>query len=198
MARPDFCLNTLLNSDHQMLSAVAGDFEIAHEEGCRLAAQCLRLTVPEPVDVLVTSAGGLPYDCNFMQALKAVFNVQNIVRPGGAILWVAECPQGINPGFLGWAAIQSDSELDAAVRAKYSLTGHNSIMLRQLIRKADVALCSTLPPEVVAKLGLHPVSSLEEGMRWVLGKFEGEFTYAVVPYANVMCAEMAESSYLCS
>jgi len=192
MARPDFCLNTLLNSDHQMIGAVAGDFEIAHEEGCRLAAQWLRLTLAEPVDVLVTSAGGLPYDCNFMQALKAVFNVQDIVRPGGAILWVAECPQGINPGFLGWAAIQSDVELEEAVRAKYSLTGHNSIMLRQLIRKADVALCSTLPREVVAKLGLHPVSSLEEGMRWVLEKFEGDFTYAVVPHANVMCAVRAE------
>jgi nickel-dependent lactate racemase/DNA-binding NarL/FixJ family response regulator len=192
MAKPDFCLNTLLNSDHQMIGAVAGDFEAAHEEGCRLAAQWLRLTLAEPVDVLITSAGGLPYDCNFMQALKAVFNVQDIVRPGGAILWVAECPQGINPGFLGWAAIRSDTELDEAVRAKYSLTGHNSIMLRQLIRKADVALCSTLPREVVAKLGLHPVSSLEEGVRWVLEKFAGAFTYAVVPYANAMCAQRAE------
>jgi nickel-dependent lactate racemase len=127
MAKPDFCLNTLLSSDHQMIGAVAGDFEIAHEEGCRLAAQWLRLTLAEPVDVLVTSAGGLPYDCNFMQALKTVFNVQDIVRPGGAILWVAECPQGINPGFLGWAALPSDTELEEAVRAKYSLTGHNSI-----------------------------------------------------------------------
>ena len=192
MAKPDFCLNTLLSSDHQMIGAVAGDFEIAHEEGCRLAAQWLRLTLAEPVDVLVTGAGGLPYDCNFMQALKTVFNVQDIVRPGGAILWVAECPQGINPGFLGWAALPSDTELEEAVRAKYSLTGHNSIMLRQLIRKADVSLCSALPREVVAKLGLHPVSSLQEGLRWLLEKFEGDFTYAVVPYANVMCAKRAE------
>ena len=70
-----------------------------------------RLTVPEPVDVVITSAGGLPYDSNFMQSLKAVFNVQDIVRPGGAILWISECASGIHPGFLKWAAIQSDEEL---------------------------------------------------------------------------------------
>jgi hypothetical protein len=123
-----------------------------------------------------------------MQSLKAVFNVRDIVRPGGAVLWVAECPSGINPAFLPWAAIESDAELDAAVRRRYALTGHNSLMLRQLVRKVDVALWSTLSPDVVTKLGLHPVGSLDEGLRWLLDRFSSDFTYAVVPHANVMCA----------
>jgi len=190
LAEPEFCLNTLLDTDHRMVAAVAGDFQAAHEEGCRQAAQMFRLTLPEPVDVLITSAGGHPYDYNFMQSLKAVFNIQDIVRPGGAILWVAECPVGINPGFLPWAAIESDAELENAVRVRYALTGHNSLMLRQLIRKVDVALWSALPSDVVAKLGLHPVASLEEGLRWILQRCPADFTYAVVPHANVMCAAL--------
>ncbi len=193
MARPEFCLNTLLDVQHGMVGAVAGDFEAAHEEGCRQAARMLRVTVPEPVDVLISSAGGRPYDYNFMQSLKAVFNVQDVVRPGGAILWLAECPSGINPGFLPWAAIESDAELDQAVRARYALTGHNSLMLRALVRKARVAIWSALPAEVVARLGLHPVASLDDGVRWVLERFPQGFTYAVVPHANVMCAALAGS-----
>lgn len=188
MARPEFCLNTLLDTDHRMVSAVAGHFEAAHLEGCRQAEAMLRVTVPEPVDALISSAGGLPYDCNFMQSLKAVFNVGSIVRPGGAILWVAECAGGINPGFLPWAAIESDLELEQAVRERYALTGHNSLMLRHLTRRVDLALCSTLPADVVTKLGVHPVASLEEGLRWLAGKFAAGFSYAVVPHANVMCA----------
>jgi lactate racemase len=190
IARPDFCLNTLLDAEHRMVSAVAGNFETAHEEGCRQGAEWFRLTLPEPVDVLITSAGGLPYDCNFMQSLKAVFNVQDIVRPGGAILWVAECAGGIQPGFVQWAAIESDAELEEAVRAQYALTAHNSLMLRNLIRKADVALCSALPTETVQKLGLHPVASIEEGLRWVREKFPRSFTYAVAPCANAICATL--------
>ena len=188
LARPEFCLNTLFDAHDRMVDVVAGDFEAAHEEGCRRAGALLRLSLSQPVDAVITSAGGHPYDYNFMQSLKAVFNVRDIVRPGGAVLWVAECPSGINPAFLPWAAIESDAELDAAVRRRYALTGHNSLMLRQLVRKVDVALWSTLSPDVVTKLGLHPVGSLDEGLRWLLDRFSSDFTYAVVPHANVMCA----------
>ena len=189
MVKPDFLLNTLLNMDHQIVGVVTGDFESAHEEGCRRAEQMFRMTIDEPVDVVITSAGGYPYDSNFMQSLKAVFNVQEIVRPGGLILWVAECTSGIHRGFLKWAAITSDEELNESVRAQYNLTGHNSIMLRNLIRKADVMLFSKLPSDEVRDLGLCPVASLEEGLQRILERFPREFTYAVVPYANVMCAE---------
>jgi lactate racemase len=188
MVRPDFSLNTILDTDHHMIAAVAGDFETAHEEGCRQAARLFQLTVAEPVDVLITSAGGHPYDYNFMQSLKAVFNVQDVVRPGGAILWAAECPRGLHPDFLRWCSILSDEELDDAVRENYNLKGHNSLMLRSLTRRADVALWSTLPDDDVRALGLHPVRSLRDGIEWIRDRVSSDFSYAVVPHANVISA----------
>ena len=106
------------------------------------------------------------------------------------MLWVAECPSGITPAFLPWAAIESDAELEAAVRRRYALTGHNSILIRKLVRRTVVALLSALPPDVVRKLGLQPVASIDEGLQWLLDRFPSEFTYAVVPHANVMCATL--------
>ena len=196
MAQPDFCLNTLMDAEDRMVSAVAGDAEAAHEEGCRQALDMLRVVLDEPVDVLISSAGGSPYDDNFMQSLKAVFNVQEVVRPGGTILWVAECSRGINPGFLSWASVESDAELDQAVRERYALTGHNSLMLRQLIRRVDVALWSALPPDTVSKLGVRPIASLEEGLTWVRQRHPRGFTYAVVPHANVLCAALKAGGVL--
>jgi lactate racemase len=193
MVGPEFCLNTILDADHRMVAAVAGDLVAAHEQGCRLAEEMLRIRVAEPVDLIITSAGGLPHDVNFMQALKAVFNVLQIVRPGGAILWLAECAGGMHPGFLRWGKVKMDRELDAAVRADYDLTGHNSIMLRQLERKADVGLVSALPPDKLTGLGLRPLASVEEGISWILERFPGDFTYVVVPHASVMCANLAMS-----
>lgn len=193
MAKPDFCLNTLLDAEHRIVSAVAGDFETAHREGCRQAEEMFKLSVAEPVDAVIASAGGLPYDSNFMQSLKAVFNIKDIVRPGGSILWIAECASGIHRGFLEWAGIGSDEQLEEAVRARYALTGHNSIMLRNLVRKADVALFSSLPADVVRKLGLHPVASLEEGIQWILQRNSRDFSYVVAPYANSLCATVSWS-----
>jgi nickel-dependent lactate racemase len=123
-----------------------------------------------------------------MQSLKAVFNVQDIVRPGGAILWIAECPRGIHPDFLRWCSISSDEELDEAVRENYNLKGHNSLMLRRLTRRAEVALWSTLPEDEVRALGVHPLGSLAEGMEWIGERVSGDFSYAVVPHANAVAA----------
>lgn len=188
MAGPMFCLNTLLDTAHRLVDAVAGDAEAAHVEGCRRADILHRTRLDAPVDAVITSAGGSPYDCNFMQSLKAVMNVRDAVRPGGAVLWVAECPFGIDPDFLKWAAIESDDELEAAVRERYNLKGHNTLMLRLLARRADVALCSGLPADDVRAMGFHPVASLVAGLEWLKGRLGAGFSYYVAPHANVTCA----------
>lgn len=188
MAGPMFCLNTLLDTSHRLVDAVAGDAEAAHVEGSRRAGRLHRTRLDAAVDAVITSAGGSPFDCNFMQSLKAVMNVRDAVRPGGAILWVAECPFGIDPDFLRWAAIESDAELESAVRERYNLKGHNTLMLRHLTRKADVALCSGLPEADVRAMGFHPVTSLAEGLDWLRDRLGAGFSYVVAPHANVTCA----------
>lgn len=188
MAAPDFCLNTLLDTRGRMLAAFAGHWERAHEAGCRETGRRFQLEVDEPVDLLVTSSGGLPHDVNFMQSLKAVLNLKSIVRPGGRILWIAEAAGGMHPGFLDWGAIQDDAELDRAVRANYSLTGHNSIMLRRLIRSARVSLKSELPADQVRRLGIEVVDSTQGALDEICRELPPDFRVAVAPNANVICA----------
>jgi lactate racemase len=191
LAGPVFVLNTLLDTGHRMIGAVAGDLTQAHLAGCREAEAIFKVAAAEPLDAVVTSAGGSPYDCNFMQALKAAFNVQEVVRPGGAILWVARCPGGMARGFTRWGSIGSDEQLNCDVRANYDLTGHNSIMLRRLVRKVRVALWSDLADEDVRTVGLEPVHSLEEGVAWLMETCPGNFRYGVAPFANVTYATSA-------
>nr|UXE44299.1 hypothetical protein Hi04_10k_c1889_00020 [uncultured bacterium] len=189
---PHFTLNTLMSHDRRLARAIAGDVSKAHAAIAAEAGARLRLTMPEPVDAVITGPGGAPSDCNFMQSLKALFNVKDLVRPGGAILWVAECPHGIHPGFLEFGSIESDGAMEAEVRASYALTGHNSLMLRNLLRRANVALVSSLPPESVSRLGIEPVASIEEGVRWMQERLRHPFSCAVVPEANVIYAGVRE------
>jgi nickel-dependent lactate racemase len=191
MAGPAFVLNTLLDADHEVIGAFAGGLEAAHEAGCAEAERIFKVTLAEPLDAVVASAGGAPYDCNFMQALKAAFDVQEAVRPGGALLWIARCQGGMHEGFGRWARIADDAELDRAVRAAYDLTGHNSILLRQLVRRLRVALWSELPDDAVTALGVQPVHSLSQGLAWLLEACPGRFRYGVAPHANVTYATLA-------
>jgi nickel-dependent lactate racemase len=189
MVGPDFCINTLLDTRGRMLGAVAGHWERAHEVGCG-EAQRFALPVEEPVDLLITSSGGLPHDCNFMQAIKAVLNLQSIVRPGGSVLWIAQAAGGMHPGFLEWAAIEDDDALDRAVREKYSLTGHNTIMLRRLLRNAKVSLKSDLPADEVQRLGFRVVDSVQDELDSICAELPADFRVAVAPTANVICAAL--------
>ena len=189
-----FVLNTLLDTDHRVIGAVAGGLEAAHLAGGAAAEKMFKVSVAEPVDAVISSAGGAPYDCNFMQALKALFDVQEVVRPGGAILCAAQCPGGMKKGFLRWGAVESDHELERGVRADYDLTGHNSILLRRLVRKVRVAIWSDLADADVRAVGLHPVHSLAEGTDWLLEMCAGDFRYAVVPFANVTYASCRQHS----
>jgi lactate racemase len=46
-------------------------------------------------DAVITSAAGYPLDLTFYQTIKGVTAAQHIVKPGGRILIVGECPEGI-------------------------------------------------------------------------------------------------------
>jgi nickel-dependent lactate racemase len=190
MVGANFSLNTIMNAHEKMLGVYSGELEAAHELGCRQAREALHILIEQPVDVAITSAGGVPYDGNFMQSLKAVLNIQDILRPGGAILWIAECNSGIHPGFLEWAEIKSDEELEQKARKEYNLTAHNSLLLRRLLKKCDVALLSNLPAEIVKKMGLHALASIDEGLRWISERVSRDSTCAIVPRANLMCASV--------
>lgn len=188
MVGPTFLLNTLMDIDHQIAGAVAGAPQAAHARGAELARQFYEHVATTQFDAVIASPGGAPYDCNFMQSLKAPMHTSALLKPGGALLWVAECAGKLHPGFCEWLAIQDDAELEAAIRSNYNLTGHNSLMLRRLLRQHPIALMSKLDASVVAALGFHPVGTLEEGCAWLRDKLSEQSAYAVVPHANLLAA----------
>jgi lactate racemase len=188
MAGANFSLNTVMNAREEIVGVYSGALEAAHQLGCSHSRELLCLRIEQPVDVAITSAGGLPYDGNFMQSLKAVLNIQEILKPGGRILWIAECNSGIHSGFLEWAEMKSEDELENRARKEYNLTAHNSLLLRRLLKKCEVAMFSNLSVDIVKKMGMHPVASIDEGVRWMSEKVSNGSTWAIVPHANVLCA----------
>ena len=186
----EFCLNTLLDAEHRIITAFAGTPEAVHEHGCRAAEEMLKIRIPEPVDAVITCAGGLPYDCNFMQALKAPFNVKEILKPGGTLLWVGECEGGMLPGFLEWAKVKSYEELNSLARSSYNLTSHNSIMMRNLTSSTHVGMISALPDHELEAMGVQPLKTPDAAIRWLTENSPPGFTYAVIPNANAMCAAL--------
>jgi nickel-dependent lactate racemase len=184
LARPTFAVSTVLDADHRLVGVFAGETERSHAEACSFARRIHQVCTEQPFDAVITSAGGAPYDMNFMQSLKAVFNVQDGIRPGAPLLWVAECGLGAARPFLDWATYE-DEALEKAVRRSYNLTGHNSIMLRHLTRGREVGMVTAMPADTATRLGLTPLATLQAALRWLGARLRPGAHIAYVPFGNV-------------
>ena len=59
-------------------------------------------TVPEPVDIVVTTSAGYPLDATYYQSVKGMVAALAIVKPGGTIILAASMSEGIgSPEFRG-------------------------------------------------------------------------------------------------
>ncbi len=95
MARQDFILDVTLTQDRQISGVFAGNPVKAHAKGVEFLETTSLARLPEPVDVVITSAAGYPLDLTFYQVVKGITAAEHIVKPGGTILLVAECAEGI-------------------------------------------------------------------------------------------------------
>jgi nickel-dependent lactate racemase len=115
MAGHHFMLDVTLTQTREVSGVFAGDAVAAHAAG----VEFLRTTSLEKLsglaDAVITSAAGHPLDLTLYQTIKGLTAAQHIVKPGGRILILGECAEGVgSPEFAAKAAgFQSyDSFLD--------------------------------------------------------------------------------------
>ncbi len=95
MARHDFMLDVTLTQEREISGVFAGEPVQAHAAAVRFLKETSLVPIPALADAVITSAAGYPLDLTFYQTLKGITAAQHIVKPGGRILVLAECAEGI-------------------------------------------------------------------------------------------------------
>jgi nickel-dependent lactate racemase len=95
MARHDFMLDVTLTQERKISGVFAGDPVGAHAAGVAFIEQTSLERLDEPCDAVITSAAGYPLDLTFYQAVKGITAATHMVKPGGRILIVAQCAEGV-------------------------------------------------------------------------------------------------------
>jgi nickel-dependent lactate racemase len=193
MVGVDFILNVILDDSQHIVEAVAGHLLAAHREGCARLQASGQPTVERPVDLVVVSAGGYPKDINLYQAQKALDNARAIVRPGGIILLVAECSEGLgNPIFETWMLDPGgpDAIIDR-IRREFVLGGHKAAAIALTMKQASIYLVSDLPAPFVRSLGFHPFERPQEAFRSALDRLGPRASIAAIPDGASTCARLA-------
>lgn len=186
MAPPHFLVNVALNARRGITGIWAGHYIEAFEAGCRFVAEHATRPVDEPFDIVITTNSGYPLDQNLYQTVKGMSAAARIVRPGGAIIAVSECSDGL-PDHGNYKDLlrmrPTPHELLAMIEAPgFALYDQWQAQSQALVqRKADVYLYSSLPPEAVRGAMLTPIDSVEAALGELLGRYGPEARVAVLP-----------------
>lgn len=89
-----FACDVVLNRQHRIVGAFAGELFAMHEAATAMARQVSFRPVPRRFDVVVSSNAGFPLDQNLYQCVKAMSAASQVVSRGGLIVVVAECRDG--------------------------------------------------------------------------------------------------------
>jgi nickel-dependent lactate racemase len=102
MARHDFMLDVTLTQERRISGVFAGYPVKAHAAGVAFVERTCLERLEEPVDAVITSSAGYPLDLTFYQCIKGITAAAHMVKPGGRILIVAQCAEGVgSPEFAG-------------------------------------------------------------------------------------------------
>jgi len=105
MARHDFILDVTLTRERRISGVFAGDPVKAHAAGVEFLEATSLERLAEPVDAVITSGAGYPLDLTLYQTIKGITAAAHIVRPGGRILVLGECGEGMgSPPFAAMVA----------------------------------------------------------------------------------------------
>jgi len=194
----DFIINAVIDAERRPLALVAGDMEQAFLAGVEFVRRVVVDTVPEPVDVVVTSAAGYPLDTTFYQAVKGLTGALPIVKQGGTIILAASMSQGIgSPEFEGLFAEHPNLEvfIERILGQDYFVLDQWQLEeLAKVRRKARVKIITDgLPAERINQLFVDSAPSVETAVADALAEYGPEATLAVIPKGPYVLAQVGGS-----
>jgi len=181
-------LNTVLDPAGRLVEAFYGDFVQAHRAGVRRAAQVYGVHAPGPADIVI--AGSHPCDIEFWQAHKSLYPAEMCVKPGGSIIVVAPCPEGVSvthhDTIVQYAALPSE-RIDALIQdgtIHDVVSGAVALAWVKVREHAPVSLVSGgIPHDDARALGFTPFDSIDDALAAALHKHGSDATISVLTHA---------------
>lgn len=191
----DFIVNVVIDAKRRPLKFVAGDMVEAFEAGVAFVRQVVVDTIPEEVDVVITSSAGYPLDTTFYQSVKAMNGALPIVKRGGTIIVAAGMTEGIgSPEFQRLfkenaspqAFVERILSTDYFVMDQWQLEE-----MAKACRKARIKVVTHgLPKETIESLFVEHAPSVEQALADSLAEYGPEARVAVIPKGPYVLAQL--------
>jgi nickel-dependent lactate racemase len=176
----DFALNLVTNKEGRIIAAHGGGYEESWGKAINSLADKPEITTEGNADIVITSAGGAPYDQSLYQSLWALRNASKAAKRNGTIVLLAQCVNGLGAeAFTQLARVDDISEL----KRRYMIGAEALSVLKTIQKNNRVILVSALPGYLVDSLGLDNARTANEAYQRAIQSRRGRKTI-VIPHGN--------------
>jgi nickel-dependent lactate racemase len=182
-----FAVDVTLNREQRITAVFAGDLFEEHARACEVAKREAMREVANPFDVVLTTNSGYPLDQNLYQAVKGMSAASRVVKPGGTIICVAECRDGLpTHGSYGKVLASQPSPqclLDMIRTPGYRMPDQWQVQIQAQIQLAAKVLVKTrgLSHSELQAAHFQPIDDVESAVRDALRAAGPESTLCVLP-----------------
>ena len=185
-AKLAFICNVVINAEHKVVGAFAGDCEQAHVAGTEFLKGLCRCEAA-PADIVITSNNGYPLDQNIYQAVKGMTAGEATCAEGGVIIMVAACNDG-HGGESFMKTMTQDlnpaqilEQIQATPKENTVPDQWESQILARILSRYPVVLVSQCDPELVKAMKMHPAGDLTEALLLAEKLAGGQGSVTVIP-----------------
>lgn len=166
MAKPCYLLNVVVDDQHQIIRAFAGDYIQAHEAACQLVDAIDGVPVKQKTPLVLASAGGYPKDINLYQTSKTLCNALEMAAPKGTIVLLSQCREWFGDLDCERQICQFTNMLDREqhLREHFSIGAYVGFLFCESAEKYNLILVTDIPKEKFANTKIHIADSLEEAL----------------------------------
>ena len=170
-----FIVNVVLDGLNRVCGVFAGDFREAHRRGARLSRAVYGVEVPQRADVAICDCPH-PSSIDMWQAAKSICAADLAVRPGGTIVLLAPCPEGISGRHPEVEAFgyRPYGEVEGLVKrgAVKDLTAaaHMAHVGSVVEAKRVILVSEGIDEDVARRVGFEHAPTPDEAVRMALGR----------------------------
>ena len=160
----NFALHTVLNTRGQMIGAYAGEPLQSYAAGCHLVDDLFRVPISELADIVIVSCDSGSDGRNFREAYRALHHAMRAVEPGGVIILIAECIEGLGSVQLQRWFEQAES-LGVNSSNAHNRDGLIAMSTWQKAHDFNVIMVTSLDGNLVQRMGFRPATDLDQAIR---------------------------------
>jgi len=181
---PTLAVNMVLDAAGGVLGVFTGSLTRSFTQAVDLATQYYTARIDELVDVVIAWANP-PMDIDLYQAQKAVYNAARVLKPGGLLVLVAECRDGIGPPAYHRLLSEGPTPSDVIRRTKedYHLGLHKAASLAEVLKKNRLCIVSKLDHDAIVRVGAYAwdPEAIDKKLRSTL---ERRMSIVLMPHAS--------------